>query len=229
MKYYATETSFKNPWEETIVAVWRRYPNPFSKHVIAEDTIERRVDGARLFTKRILLKTNPLPKWGQRLVSTRQVALVEESVLDRDQRTFVTYTRNIGYTSTMNVIEKCIYVPSTSDHHIFNDGGLLSSTTLLKREAWISSKLRGFASVLQRFAVERYKHNSLNASKGLAHVLMGLFPPHHHSSTITTATPAFQNAAAKLSTSAHAVTDLVVHKIENAAAAKSVASSASSM
>jgi len=197
MKYYAApDACVKNPWDQTMAAVWQRYPNPFSKHVLSEDTLERRVVGGRLFTKRLFVKTNPLPKWGQRFVSIRQVATIEESILDRDQKILVTYTRNIGYTSTMNVVEKCVFTPS------------LDSTTLLKREAWISSQVRGFASLLQRFAVERYKHNANNATKGFAYALIRLFPPH----------PSVSHPKSKLATSAHAVTDLVVHQIETATA-----------
>lgn len=224
MKYYATDTTIKNSWDQTIAAVWQRYPNPFSKHVLSEDTLERRVQGAKLFTKRLLIKTNPLPKWGQRFVSLRQVAVVEESILDRDQRLFVTYTRNIGYTSTMNVVEKCIYAPFSSS---FDDSSASTSkipSTIVKREAWISSQMRGFASVLQRFGVERYKHNAHNAIKGLNFALARLFPLHSPTTHAKSGTGSKLTAA-----TAYAVTDMVVHKIENATAKAAAATGSSTI
>jgi len=211
MKYHSSETFFKNPWEQTMAAIWQRYPNPFSRHVLSEDIIERRVVGSRLFTKRLLMKTNPLPKWGQRLVHARHVAIVEESMLDRDQRILVTYTRNIGLTTTMNAVEKCIYVSAPDDESATSTK---SVSTLLKREAWISSQLRGFASVIQRFGVERYKHNAMNAAKGLNYALTRLFPPHSHGPT----------TKSKLMHSANAVTDLIAQKVEHATAKAGAAS-----
>jgi len=151
-----------------MVAVWQRYPNPFSRHVLSEDAIFRRVEGPFLYTKRLLLKTNPLPKWGQIFVHARHVAIVEESVLDRDSQVLVTYTRNVGYLSTMNVVEKCTYKRDWS----VKDG----ETTNLKREAWIDGHIRGVGAVLERFGVERYKHNANQAYKGLSYAVTRLFP-----------------------------------------------------
>jgi len=157
------------------------------------------------------------------------VAVVEESILDRDQHLFVTYTRNIGYTSTMNVIEKCIFAPSPlvdealmSTNNSNPKSKSTSSSTLVKREAWINSQMRGFGSVLQRFGVERYKHNANNATKGLTFALNRLYPPHSSKKSET--------VPSKLTTAAaHAVTDLVVHKIEEATAKAASSASSSTM
>lgn len=41
------------------------------------------------------------PKWGEHFISTRIVKIIEESVVDPKEKTLITYTRNIGYTSVM--------------------------------------------------------------------------------------------------------------------------------
>jgi len=192
MKYYTVDTIFKNPWNQVMAAVWQRYPNPYSRHVLSEDVIHRRVEGPLLFTKRLLIKTNPFPKWGQRFVHVRHVVIMEESILDRDGRILVTYTRNVGYASTVSAVEKCIYESSSSE----KDG----EVTHLKREAWIDSQVRGFSTVLQRFGIERYKLNAHNASKGLNYTLGILFPPSHTKSID--------------SSSHHSVSDLRARKLE---------------
>jgi len=240
MKYHSSESTFKNSWEQTIVAVWQRYPNPFSRHVLSEDILERKIikdknesesSRPRLFTKRLLIKTNPLPKWGQRFVNMRQVAVIEESILDRDRNLFITYTRNIGYTSTMNVIEKCIYTPSRSTTPVDDENSTKpatttsSGTTLLKREAWINSQLRGFSTVLQRFGIERYKHNANMATKGLNYALAHLFPPQQQHQQHSSSTTMRSSSPTKLTTSAAYA---VVHKIENATANVQAATNAAS-
>lgn len=46
------------------MALWLKYPNPFSKHVLASDVISRSVDGlGRLCTTRVILKTSAIPAW----------------------------------------------------------------------------------------------------------------------------------------------------------------------
>lgn len=74
---------------------------PFSSHVLSEDTIFREVKENKLFTKRLLTKTNRVPKWGERFISSAKVGIIEESVVDPGAQTITTYTRNLGYTKVM--------------------------------------------------------------------------------------------------------------------------------
>lgn len=60
----------------------------------------------KLHSIRLLTKTNKLPKWGERFINSNVVKIVEESILDPSKQTFVTYTRNVGFTSVM----VCIYL-----------------------------------------------------------------------------------------------------------------------
>lgn len=73
-----------------------------SSHVLSEDTIcrELRNDG-KLYSKRLLTKTNRVPKWGERFFKAKSVAIVEESIFDLKKRELVTYTRNIGFNKIM--------------------------------------------------------------------------------------------------------------------------------
>ena len=73
----------------------------FSSHVLTEDTISREVKNGKLYSKRLLTKTNRVPKWGERFISKNIVKIMEESIVDPEAKTLTTYTRNLGYTKVM--------------------------------------------------------------------------------------------------------------------------------
>lgn len=73
----------------------------FSSHVLTEDTISREIRNGKLHSKRLLSKTNSLPKWGERFYNAKSVKIVEESVVDPKEKTLTTYTRNIAFTKVM--------------------------------------------------------------------------------------------------------------------------------
>lgn len=81
-----------------------------STHVLTEDTVSREVRNGKLYSKRILTKTNRIPKWGERFVSTRVVKIVEESVVDPQEKLLITYTRNIGLAKIMVIIYEEFFV-----------------------------------------------------------------------------------------------------------------------
>lgn len=70
-------------------------------HVLTEDTIDRQVKNGKLHSKRLLSKTNNVPKWGERFINTKSVKIVEESIVDPKEKTLTTYTRNIAFTKVM--------------------------------------------------------------------------------------------------------------------------------
>lgn len=73
----------------------------FSAHVLTEDTVSREIRDGKLYSRRLLTKTNRVPKWGERLITTRTVKIIEESFVDPKEKVLVTYTRNIGLSRVM--------------------------------------------------------------------------------------------------------------------------------
>jgi len=169
MKYYVSDDTLKFSWNQVAAAFWQRYPNPYSKHVLTEDTIMRTVNGGFLESKRLLTKTNPIPKWARKHLHVRDVGVVEESSFDSENKILVTYTRNIGLLGVMTVDEKVSYSQDSENPNL----------THVRREAWINSQMTGFAYMLQKFGVERFKMNAKNATKGYLVVLARLFPVKH--------------------------------------------------
>ncbi|XP_035673812.1 PRELI domain-containing protein 1, mitochondrial-like isoform X2 [Branchiostoma floridae] len=167
-RYHSKTTVLQNDWDQVASAVWQRYPNPHSKHVLSEDVISRKVEDNKLHSFRLLTKTNHLPKWGERFLPSgtpRFASVVEESVVDPVAKTFTTFTWNLNFTRIMNVREKVVYSVSPE-----NNGW-----TQVHREAWVSSSMYGFIRAIQHFGVDRYKKNSEKANLGLQLVLGRLF------------------------------------------------------
>lgn len=109
-KYYENSTVFHYNIEQVLQGFWKRYPNPYSSHVLTEDTVERNItsDG-KLYSKRLLTKTNKLPKWGERFFKAKSVCIIEESLVDMKSKTLTTYTRNIGFNKIMVTRTTFIY------------------------------------------------------------------------------------------------------------------------
>lgn len=201
MKYYSNFTSLKFSWDQVASAFWQRYPNPQSTHVLTEDTIKRDVEGKKLFSTRLISKTNKLPKWGEKIIpgGTRHVCVIEESVVDVEKKTLTTYTRNVGLTKFMTIDEKVVYKPDPENRN----------RTLCERQAWIGSNLFGFSYAVQAFGLERFKKNSQKALSGFEHVLNRMFLPEITESTRGTTVNATKD---KLKEKAKAATELAKQK-----------------
>ncbi|OXU26527.1 hypothetical protein TSAR_011787 [Trichomalopsis sarcophagae] len=166
VKYFENSTVFQFSWDQVAQGFWRRYPNPNSTHVISEDTISREIKDGKLYTKRLLTKTNRVPKWGERFISKNNVKIVEESIVDPKKKILTTYTRNLGYTKVMSVVEKVVY--KVSDEN--------PQWTVAKRSAWIESSVFGFSRAIQAFGLDRFKKNCTKMSNGFNYVLAHMFP-----------------------------------------------------
>ncbi|KAH8421016.1 hypothetical protein KR222_003975 [Zaprionus bogoriensis] len=179
-----TETVFDYSWKHVVCAYWNRYPNPSSTHVLTEDTIKREVRDGKLYSRRLLSKTNPVPKWGARFYNNVPVKIVEDSVLDPVKKTFTTFTRNLGMKKIMKVDEIVVYSEQ-------KDG-----RTLAVRRAYISSQVFGFSRAIRAFGIERFKMNGNKASNGFNYVLRRMFPQNQLAATATATTAAGAAAAA---------------------------------
>lgn len=167
-KYYETTTTFHFTWDQVAQGFWQRYPNPNSGHVLTEDTVHREIRAGKLFTKRLLSKTNSsVPKWAERFVpGGKIVCIVEESIVDPKTKELITYTRNLGHTKIMSVTEKVIY----------RENNEIPGTTIAIRSAWIDSQVKGFGRAICAFGMDRFRKNCVKMVGGFNYVLGNLFP-----------------------------------------------------
>ncbi|XP_053713443.1 PRELI domain-containing protein 1, mitochondrial-like isoform X1 [Synchiropus splendidus] len=171
VKYFCSKVDINSTWEQVASAFWQRYPNPFSTHVLTEDVVYREVTADnRLLSRRLLMKTNRLPRWAERFFPSgmsRSVYIIEDSIVDPVNRSLTTYTWNLNHTTLMSVEERCV----------FQDAEDQPATTRLKREAWISSGIYGFSRPIQEFGLARFKSNQAKAMRGLEFALSNLQGP----------------------------------------------------
>lgn len=165
-KYYEGSSTFAYTWEQIAVAFWRRYPNPYSTHVLTEDIINREIRNGCLFTKRVLTKTSRAPKWAEVFVKNNTVAIVEESYVDLKTRVLTTYTRNVGMNRIMSITEQVTYSPDPSN----------PTQTVANRQAWIDSQMYGLRMAIETYGLERFRSNASRAEEGFQHVLQQMFP-----------------------------------------------------
>ncbi|XP_019877384.1 protein preli-like [Aethina tumida] len=197
-RFFEQTTIFNYSWEQVAQGFWKRYPNPNSKHVLTEDTVQREIRAGRLFSKRLLSKTNSIPKWAERFITAKHVNIVEESIVDPKNKVLITYTRNLGYAKVMSVTEKVVY--KESEEH--------PGKTVALRTAWIDSQVRGFSRAICAFGYERFKKNCNKMAGGFNYVLSNLFPAQHTiPSTYATVT-----AATKLKDAAKNASELAKAK-----------------
>ena len=149
-----------------MTAFWKRYPNPFSTHVLTEDVVERKICGNQLLTKKLICKTSSFPKWADSFVGKfHEVYLIEESILDIKAKTLQTYTRNISLQNVMKTDEKCVYSASAGNQE----------ATLCQREACFDSKICGFGGMIASYGLQKYIKNIIRTSNGYNYVLTSLF------------------------------------------------------
>ena len=159
MKYWETEHSIPLAWHEVACGYWWRYPNPHSQHVFSVDTLDTRLEGDKLYARRLIMKTNPLPSWGKHFFNARKVAVIEEVEVDRDNHKLVWYTRNIGLQKFMATVERATLTKNSDED------------TTVHKECWIESSIVGFRSAIKHFGVERYKSNCGPATRGFQMVV----------------------------------------------------------
>ncbi|XDA90077.1 hypothetical protein R6Z07F_019652 [Ovis aries] len=145
-----------------------RYPNPYSKHVLTEDIVHREVTSdQKLLSRRLLTKTNRMPRWAERLFPANvahSVYILEDSIVDPQNQTMTTFTWNINHARLMVVEERCVYRVNSDN----------SGWTEIRREAWVSSSLFGISRAVQEFGLAQFKSNVTKTMKGFEYILAKL-------------------------------------------------------
>ncbi|BFZ63970.1 hypothetical protein YB2330_005107 [Saitoella coloradoensis] len=104
-----SESTFSAPWQTVTAAWFLRYPNPFSTHVLTCDTISSTLNSnGTLYTERLISKRGGrLPAWTPDYIRRRVNSswILEECMVDREQKVMWTRSRNIEHKRFCNVVE----------------------------------------------------------------------------------------------------------------------------
>uniref|UniRef100_A0A9L0S0H3 PRELI domain containing 1 n=1 Tax=Equus caballus TaxID=9796 RepID=A0A9L0S0H3_HORSE len=172
VKYFLGQSVLRSSWDQVFAAFWQRYPNPYSKHVLTEDIVHREVTpDQKLLSRRLLTKTNRMPRWAERLFPANvahSVYILEDSIVDPQNQTMTTFTWNINHARLMVVEERCVYCVNSDN----------SGWTEIRREAWVSSSLFGVSRAVQEFGLARFKSNVTKTMKGFEYILAKLQGEH---------------------------------------------------
>ncbi|KAL8848730.1 MAG: hypothetical protein Q9221_006274 [Calogaya cf. arnoldii] len=132
VKFYESSFSYDYPFPAVSLAYFLRYPNPYAKHVLSTDVIDRHFDSTsqRLYTTRLHLKRSKLPPNVLKLLpkgilgsssDSGQSYILEKSIVDVKEGWMTTETRNLEWTGILSVIEKQFYIRPARDN--ISDGG----------------------------------------------------------------------------------------------------------
>jgi 4-amino-4-deoxychorismate lyase len=157
MKFFVQTSTLYYPWDQVTLAHWRKYPNPWSAHVLASDVLSRHIDAiGRLCSLRLFLKTGTLPRWGRHFIATPNTYIIEESTVDTMQRKMTTVTRNITHARLMTV-EETQYIEVHPEN---------SQWTKCTIEARIVSNIGlGLKSRLEKFGLKRFRESAIMVSR----------------------------------------------------------------
>lgn len=119
MKVYESNFDYNYAFPTVTLAYFLRYPNPYSKHVLSTDVIDRYIDPKtnRLHSLRLHLKKSKVPSGILRFLPTglagpggaSQSYILEKSVIDVEEGWMETESKNLEWTGILSVIEKQKY------------------------------------------------------------------------------------------------------------------------
>lgn len=116
MKVYETNANYDYPLPTVTLAYFLRYPNPYARHVLSTDVINRYVEPEtqRLHTLRLHLKKSKVPapilKFLPRGMAgpngASQTYILERSTIDLKEGWMKTESRNMEWTGILSVVER---------------------------------------------------------------------------------------------------------------------------
>jgi 4-amino-4-deoxychorismate lyase len=119
MKVYESSYDYDYSFPAVTLAYFLRYPNPYAKHVLSTDVIDRYVDPVthRLHTTRLHLKRSKVPGGILRFLpkglagpgGASQSYVLEKSTVDVKEGWMESESRNMEWTGILNVIERQVY------------------------------------------------------------------------------------------------------------------------
>ncbi|KAL1998374.1 hypothetical protein VTN02DRAFT_6327 [Thermoascus thermophilus] len=119
MKFFENVFSYDYSFPAVSLAYFLRYPNPYSRHVLTTDVIDRYVDPEtqRLHTTRLHLKKSKIPSAMLKFLpkgiggsdNSGQSYILETSVVDIKEGWMKTESRNMEWTGILSVVERQFY------------------------------------------------------------------------------------------------------------------------
>uniref|UniRef100_A0A2I3HW87 PRELI/MSF1 domain-containing protein n=1 Tax=Nomascus leucogenys TaxID=61853 RepID=A0A2I3HW87_NOMLE len=164
VKYFLGQSVLRSSWDQVFAAFWQQYPNPCGKHILTEDIVHREVTpDQKLLSRPTGCPAGPSDCFLPMLL-TRCTYILEDSIVDPQNQTMTIFTWNINYARPMVVEERCVDCVNSDN----------SGWTEIRREAWVSSSLRGVSRAVREFGLAQFKCNVTKTLKGFEYILAKL-------------------------------------------------------
>lgn len=125
MKFFENVFTYDYSFPAVSLAYFLRYPNPYSRHVLTTDVIDRYIDPTtqRLHTTRLHLKKSKVPAGILKLLpkgmggsdNSGQSYILETTIVDAKEGWLESESRNMEWTGILSVVEKQIYQRQLTD------------------------------------------------------------------------------------------------------------------
>lgn len=168
MKVFSNTETFNYSWEEVSTANWRKYCpwNDKSTHVIAVDTLSRRVDEATgiLRTERLITCRQSAPEWVKKILGPgmEESQVLETSYVNPAHKTVTMVSANLTWSNVINVQETVVYKP------------LNAHQTQFTQDAKITALCGGWQRIknsVEDALVKRFRENAIKGKEGFEAVL----------------------------------------------------------
>ncbi|KAJ9638018.1 uncharacterized protein PV06_04600 [Exophiala oligosperma] len=116
MKFYESSFNYDYTFPAVTLAYFLRYPNPYSRHVLSSDVIDRYVDPEtqRLHTVRLHLKKSKVPAGILKFLprglagpgGASQSYILEKTTIDVKEGWMETESKNMEWTGILSVVER---------------------------------------------------------------------------------------------------------------------------
>lgn len=167
MKFFENKFTYDYSFPAVSLAYFLRYPNPYSRHVLTTDVIDRYVDPTtrRLHTIRLHLKKSKVPSGILKLLpkgmggsdNSGQSYILETTIVDPAEGWMETESRNMEWTGILSVVEKQRYQGHPSEENRLALDGLSvdqkNEQTTVRTTVTFRSRL-GQGKLLNRKKVE---------------------------------------------------------------------------
>ena len=159
MKVYESSCNYDYPFPTVTLAYFLRYPNPYARHVLSTDVIERYVDPEtkRLHSVRLHLKKSKVPSAILSFLprglagpgGASESYILEKSTIDLKEGWMETESRNMEWTGILSVREHQTYKRRQPLESSRNEADQLKDLTTCKTTVTFVSRL-GQAKALRK-------------------------------------------------------------------------------
>lgn len=173
MRVFSSNYTFDYSWDEVSTQNWRKYCpwNKAASHVIAVDTLSRRVDPSTgiLRTERLITCSQAAPDWVTTIFGLSPTTYsFETSYVDPVEKCVTMCSTNLSWSNFISVRETVVYQPDASRSEPGHE------RTMFAQEARIialAGGLKKIKSKIEEASVEQFKENAKRGREGFEMVL----------------------------------------------------------